>query len=693
MSLSNKCIQSIENFFTQTDTRELLGFKRLSASPVYLFVCKVLLALITFLTSHSSRFEPIIEILTEAYHEMVMLKVPADELAAEDKNPGTGFRKVHVKSHTVRGHDVLRECGKRQKASLEEKVGRLEEQNRSLRTEMDSQKAEFQQELEKARSEKKEALERQAAEKDGTIKELRAQKDQLQEELTDMKLEMSSKTSNWSSSMEREIYRSTGEATFQDGRCDDYEDRMLEEEQAGKGSSSGGQGQAEHEENSPDEQESQAGQEKEKPKGGGVPGHPGASGHSIEGAEVKTQRILCYPEEIAPEDRDKYEWTEGEEHEVFEVSMQVEKKVYVPMETRIEGERKDQIALKGKFPQEAKSKTSYGFTLQLLVVFYHIIGMMGMERISQTMRHLFGITMSKSTVKNILSRNGKRMLQARDRIAEWLKEEGRNPDCVLTADETSFKVRGVKFYDHVLAGARCVLHTVSGTRGLAGTYKSGVLEGFMGWLVTDFFSNYIKRPWKKAYDWAHLKRALAGARIRNPQAQWVKMMQEFGYQSYKAYYLAKDEDREIPEDELGYLVGLYDQALKKGFEEEATLKRKTRNLLYRMDTHKEGILAHLYHTNVFLTSNRAERAVRSIKRRMDVSGSFGSVEGAEEYAAFLSVIETAKARGLDPFIALAQVMGGNIDYPLTGVIDESIEMLKAAPVMTTDYSSEKNQPE
>ena len=87
------------------------------------------------------------------------------------------------------------------------------------------------------------------------------------------------------------------------------------------------------------------------------------------------------------------------------------------------------------------------------------------------------------------------------------------------------------------------------------------------------------------------------------------------------------------------LEGCYDQIDKVGTE--------TKRLLKSLRTQKSHILPCLI-LGIPHHNNDSERPLRHVKNHMKISG-FRSMEGAEQYAAYMSVYHTAKRRGLNPY--------------------------------------------
>ena len=634
----------VEKGLAEVNPAELTEFKKLTESRIYIWICCIMDIFIRFLKNLSARFNPIVEILLQFRHELEELKRKPEDYNKEEREEET--ETVHYGGHYTKAHDVIRHCHNHPDKDRQ-KIEELKEENRVLRIEID--------ESENTHKQKEEAYQ-------NSLNELEHKNKELEAKIKEMDLQMSSETSHWPSSMNRY----PGGTTFKNGCYKDYDQRMEQEEN----------------------EDHSVSRDKQNSGRGARPGHKGYSGRLLD--DIKANEIIeLYPERIPEIDRDHYEWEVAGIHWTLGVKFETVITEYRQMETKIKGDRSPAITVKGVFPPQAKSEISYDSGFIWLVEIYYTIGLMGMGRIAQIIRTAFGVTMSKSTVNNILKKAGNCLRKASACIAGAMKEDGKDPECVYTADETKLSIGQSNYYDHVLVGYKYALHTISSTRGLEGLFKSGVLTDYNGWLVTDFFGMYKRREWKSAFDRAHLTRELNAAAQLDPDSEWIKKMQEWFYQSYKAYHNALDKQMPISEQELKELEEEYDKAVQTGKEEIKNQNYNLiKNLLKRFINFKDGIMACLYNVNIFLTSNAAERQCKQIKPRMDVSGHFESFTGAEDFAAALTVIETAKLQNLNTIDALQQILGGNIDYLVTGIRDDSISTL-TQPIMTTERSQSK----
>lgn len=229
-----------------------------------------------------------------------------------------------------------------------------------------------------------------------------------------------------------------------------------------------------------------------------------------------------------------------------------------------------------------------------------------------------------------------------DELLEELQQEN-----IVKVDETTWYEKGALKWLWVVLSTRIAVFHI-GTRKKEELLKL-ITTAFTGWLVTDGYLAYRSHE-KRQRCLAHLIRkaiALTGAVDKKAQKLGDWLLREL-----RALIRAVAED-----GGGGSQCNLILDSLKKvcdlGSEEE---HKKLRALAREILNDWDAVVAFVQNPELPPTNNDAERALRHavISRRI----SFGTrtSEGSRAYACLLSVIETCRLRGHDPWPYIAETI-------------------------------------
>lgn len=150
---------------------------------------------------------------------------------------------------------------------------------------------------------------------------------------------------------------------------------------------------------------------------------------------------------------------------------------------------------------------------------------------------------------------------------------------------------------------------------------------------------------------AHLLRNTTFFEQLLPESDWPKRMLELlrgAIHQRKTEYSRKEHEEKYKAD--------FDKLIAEEVEIEDEERRKLFATFSRgLDKHREHIFLFIFHHNVPYDNNASERALRPVKTKMKVSGQFRSEDGAKNYATLMTIAETAKKNGQNPFFALRKL--------------------------------------
>ena len=282
-------------------------------------------------------------------------------------------------------------------------------------------------------------------------------------------------------------------------------------------------------------------------------------------------------------------------------------------------------------PAGLEQASPFGNSIAAMVVYLHYAHAIGMERLALLMNELFALSISEGAICNILARAREPLLDATAAIEKVVLASP-----VVCSDETSVRVKGKNWWEWVFVTTAAVLHVIKPSRGKA------VVTALLGAIQPEVWvSDMLGSQQGHGVRWqvclAHLLR----------DAKYAIECGDIAFSAPFRWLLLR-----------AIAIGRRRETLK-----DATLKQYLYDLDRRLDRimatvpigepgrklHKR-MLANRAHLFVFMTNravpctnNVSERHLRPSVIFRKVTNGFRCEWGAETYAAFRSVVSTAKA--------------------------------------------------
>jgi transposase len=301
---------------------------------------------------------------------------------------------------------------------------------------------------------------------------------------------------------------------------------------------------------------------------------------------------------------------------------------------------------RGKLPEGLEAGRYFGPCLEATLTLLHHEHHIGFERLVQLCGEIFNLSLSEGGAVAIVKRAGKAVAGEVEKIGEQVRH-GK----VLGSDETHVRVHGRNWWQWVFVSENSEYHLIMPSRGY------DVIETFMReceaevW-VCDCWKPQLNAPAKMCQIClVHQIRNLQGLIEKRPHLAWAKEMQAL---FRKAIHLGNRREKIA---ERGYqrqvtiIEKKLDQLLKRRFSGLGS------NLLERYRLRCDSLFIFLHRADVPADNNACERALRPSVIHRKVMGSFRSDWGAQTYAAFATVLNTAKRNGENAFQKLVQLMG------------------------------------
>jgi transposase len=272
----------------------------------------------------------------------------------------------------------------------------------------------------------------------------------------------------------------------------------------------------------------------------------------------------------------------------------------------------------------------FGQSIAALVVYLHYAHAIGMERLATLMDEIFSLSISEGAISNMLARAREPLLAAAATIRATVLASP-----VVCSDETSARVSGKNWWEWVFIGTLAVLHVIRPSRGKA------VVQALFGAIrPAVWVSDMLGSQRGHAVEWqvclAHLLRDARYA-VECGDTAFSAPLKRLLLRA-----IAIGRRRETLKDTTlkQYLADL-DRRLDR-IMTAVPLGEPGRKLRKRMAANRAHLFVFITNRDVPYTNNVSERLLRPSVVFRKVTNGFRCEWGAETYAAFRSVVSTAK---------------------------------------------------
>ena len=303
----------------------------------------------------------------------------------------------------------------------------------------------------------------------------------------------------------------------------------------------------------------------------------------------------------------------------------------------------------------------YGAGLKATAVELNQIQCISIDRTALFLQKKFDISLSPASVRNFTQLASQRLLIWEQSVKDELLEAA-----AIHADETGINLDGHNWWVHTLSTDKITLMIPHEKRGMEGMVAAEVLPHYHGILCHDFWSAYTQLDVIHVACHAHLQREFKKVSEDFGQA-WAKRLAKL--------FLRANEERLLNEGGLsGERIGYYQQRFKTLLLAGERLnpidsKRKgqrgkigqtyPRRLINRLKKYQDWVLLFIYDPTIPFTNNQGERDLRMLKVQQKVSGSFRSVEGAQDQCRLRSYILTKQKQGISSHQAMIELLRGS----------------------------------
>jgi len=395
-------------------------------------------------------------------------------------------------------------------------------------------------------------------------------------------------------------------------------------------------------------------------KAGGQKGHTGATLSMVENPDFteihKVEKCTNCNKNLEDEDADSYEI-----RQVFDI----------PPVKIIVAEHRAEIKIcscgctnKGKFPEDAPNPVQYGNRVTGLAIYLHDYQLIPYGRSCELLSDICGCEISPATLIKAENICFEKLEGFETEIKNLLYESP-----VVHFDETGCRINGLRYWLHVACTEKLTYYLPHPKRGSEAMDDMGILPGFKGTAVHDFWKSYFKYDCKHSLCNVHTTRELTGI-LENYDQQWTNEMKALMFEIKDQVDETRKTSDKLESDIISDFEERYDEITKIGLKEnplplipqDQPKKRgrkkqsNAKNLLDRFINFKGDILRFMYDFNVPFDNNQAERDVRMMKVQQKISGTFRSAHGADVFSRIRGFISTVKKNKLSVIEAIQDAL-------------------------------------
>lgn len=326
--------------------------------------------------------------------------------------------------------------------------------------------------------------------------------------------------------------------------------------------------------------------------------------------------------------------------------------------------------VRGAFPADVTQPTQYGPRVKAQASYLNLYHCLPLARTVELLTDFYGQAPSEAV---LLTANQQLVEQTQPSLAQ-IKAHLLATD-VVNFDESGLRIDGQLQWLHVASTPTLTYYHVDPKRGQAGMTTGGILNEFQGGAVHDHWAAYLAFETCQHYFCnAHHLRELQFV-VEQYQQPWAADLAQLLRTLKREVEATPAPATSLPPDRLAAYSAQYDQLLADGFRanpppaDPPPTKRgrpkqtPPKNLLDRLQTHKAGVLAFMADFRIPFDNNLAERDIRMIKVKQNISGAFRTQTGAETFCTLRAYISTARKQGVNAIAALSYALLGQPFIP------------------------------
>ncbi len=298
----------------------------------------------------------------------------------------------------------------------------------------------------------------------------------------------------------------------------------------------------------------------------------------------------------------------------------------------------------GNFPVNVSAPVQYGNNLVALTAYLSSRQYVPYHRLSELILSITNIKISEGTIFNLLNKTASLVLP----IYEGIKEEIQNA-ITVGGDESGVKVKNESYWAWTWQTILATYIVISKSRGFV-TVDKTFPNGFPNaTYVSDSLSAQLKTV------------------ARRHQLCLAHLLRELNYFEETFHHKWAIDMKALLKRAIELKNTMTEEQYTESLEERTAILKKFEILVNqqlpdkvskifpfqkRLRKYRHQVFNFLFYPDVPYDNNGSERAIRNIKVKQKVSGSFRSERGSEIFAILRSVFDTTIKKGGNPFDAI-----------------------------------------
>ena len=323
------------------------------------------------------------------------------------------------------------------------------------------------------------------------------------------------------------------------------------------------------------------------------------------------------------------------------------------------------------FPEDVTQETQYGPRVRTQMVYFNEYQFVPLERTTEVIEDLYQQPVSEGTVVAADVSVAQQVAPINAKVKTHLI----HTEEPVRFDETGVRLGGKLGWLHSASTEQATYYEIHNRRGSEAMNSIGILPERTGWSIHDYWKAYLKySKTKHGLCNAHNLRDLIFI-LEIEKQPWAGEMLNLLLKIKQTVETAKEHNQTALSDEqIASFNVQYDQIVAAGLLINPTPQRTegkrgrvkqsfTKNMLDRLNNHKEKVLAFMNDFKVPFDNNLAERDIRMTKVKQKVSGGFRSDDGAKIFCHIRSYISTARKNGQPVLEVLYKALAGTPYIP------------------------------